>query len=537
MRGAERSEDEPTRPNIRLGGGPDVPSPLPAQMPRLHRVSRGAADEGAEVAASLVGRVLGGRYEVTRALGYGAMGAVLEVRHVGHGQRLALKLLHERYRDNAEAVARFTQESRAAARIRGEHAVRVHDVGTHDGLPFMVMELLQGHDLASAMEDGPLPFDRATLYILQACEGIAEVHAHGMVHRDLKPSNLFLTARPDGSPLVKVLDFGIAKNVHAEGEAALVHTQTFVALGTPLYMSPEQIRASSDVDARADVWSLGAILYELIAGRPAFGGNTVANVTAQVLEREPAPLSALVPSVPVELARVVQAALCKNADERYIDVAAFAAAVEPFAGPAGAGAAARAANILRGALRPDPITTPPVARDDALGGTVRFDKNRRKRLVGALVGGLAFVSLVLVSLAFATYRSTSSASTAVTLARRGIRSVVSKSVGGLAEEKGPSLASGAPIASVTASAATPSALPTASAPAPSTTGDVRAPPSATPTGYATTLNRGAPRQGIPASLPPPPLRASTAIAPSPPPPSPAPPPASTAPYNPFSERN
>jgi eukaryotic-like serine/threonine-protein kinase len=295
------------------------------------------------------GDVLAGKYFVTRVIGRGGMGVVVEAKHAELHERVAIKVLHKRYLDNAEALARFQHEARASVRIRGEHSARLLDIGTTDaGAPFIVMELLEGADLSQIIRSGLLPVQEAVLYILQACEGMAEVHAHGIVHRDLKPGNLFVSRRPDGTPLVKVLDFGIAKSTLPMNDGERAVTMTLVALGTPLYMSPEQIRSSRDVDARADVWSLGAILYELLAGRPAFGGNSVANITAQVLEAQPPSVAAIRPEVSPELDKALGRALAKKPEQRFVDVAAFAKAIAPFAGEAGQAHAERAARILRG---------------------------------------------------------------------------------------------------------------------------------------------------------------------------------------------
>ncbi len=349
----------------------------------------------ADEATVRIGEVLGGKYEVVRLIGKGGMGTVVEARHLGLGESVALKILHPRYLDNAEAVARFKQEARAAVQIRGEHSARLLDVGTGPtGAPFLVMELLLGQDLAALGERGPLPVAEATLYILQACEGMAEVHAHGIVHRDLKPGNLFLATAPDGSPLVKVLDFGIAKNV-ARDPAIGTLTMTLVALGTPLYMAPEQIRSSRTVDARADVWSLGAILYELLAGRPAFGGNTVAHITAQVLEGDPAPIRDVRSDVPSALDAAVRRALAKEIDRRWVDVAAFAAAIAPFAGPEGESSAARTARILSlGVFASDTPLAQTLAGEGP--GTRRMERRSRRTvaLAAAVAVGLAAAAVV-----------------------------------------------------------------------------------------------------------------------------------------------
>ncbi|NUP05584.1 MAG: protein kinase [Polyangiaceae bacterium] len=506
---------------------------------------QGVAGPASEPNQVRVGDVLGGRYQVVRIIGRGGMGVVVEGRSAGHGQRVAIKLLHQRHRDNAEAVARFAQEGRAAAQIRGEHSVRLYDSGTHEGCPFLVMELLVGRDMASLLEDGPVPLHEAATYLLQACEGIAEVHAHGMVHRDLKPSNLFLTEKPDGSPLVKILDFGIAKGVRADDESALVQTQTLIALGTPLYMSPEQIRSSQSVDARADVWSLGAIFYELVAGRPPFAGNTVTNITAQVLERDPPPLSSVARGAPPEVDAIIWNAMRKRPDERFVDVAALAAALEPFAGPECAGSAARSARILQGALRQDVVTTPPVAHDDGLGGTIRFDPRRRSRWMRGLVALLAVVAGVMVALAVTAYQSAKGASSQQ-LAKRGLRPAIGQMVD--AATMGPTVAAAPSIVESTSAQPVEVAGDVASANA-STTASVQTAPIAgiaTPTVLAPQMTSAPQTTGTAQTFPggrgvgPGAAAPSTAEhrpRPDPTAPPAAPPPATEEPFNPFSERN
>jgi eukaryotic-like serine/threonine-protein kinase len=382
------------------------------------------------------GDVLAGKYFVTRVIGRGGMGVVVEAKHAELHERVAIKVLHRRYLDNAEALARFQHEARASVRIRGEHSARLLDVGTTDaGAPFIVMELLEGADLSQILRSGLLPVQEAVLYMLQACEGMAEVHAHGIVHRDLKPGNLFVTRRPDGTPLVKVLDFGIAKSTLPMNDGERVVTMTLVALGTPLYMSPEQIRSSRDVDARADVWSLGAILYELLAGRPAFGGNSVANITAQVLEAQPRSVAAIRPDVSPDLDRALGRALAKQPEQRFVDVAAFANAIAPFAGDAGQAHAERAARILRGegrgigatrftatgtALSPaDAAEGPETLLQTEVWSTLGPGENRRRKRALAALGAAVMATL---AVGWALFREVQAATPARLVAAKGLAS-------------------------------------------------------------------------------------------------------------------
>lgn len=373
------------------------------------------------------GDVLGDKYRVSRLIGHGGMGVVVEAHHIELGERVAIKVLHERYLDNDEAVARFQHEAKAAVRIRGEHSARLIDVGTaHSGAPFIVMEYLEGCDLSTVLRQGQVPVRDACLYILHACEGMAEVHANGIIHRDLKPGNLFLTRRPDGSPLVKVLDFGIAKSAVPIDEAERALTMTLVSMGTPSYMSPEQVRSSRSVDHRADIWSLGTILYELLAGQPAFGGNSTAHITAQVLEAQPPLLMDLRSAVSPELDRVVRKCLAKPPDGRYVDVAEFAEALEPFAGPPGAGQAERAKRIVRGQdslvqSYPKIVALGDEAPTD-FGRHIR-DNLRRNRLMKLGLVGMSIVTIVIMSLVVSAWRERTAVA-GMPVAVKGVRAAV-----------------------------------------------------------------------------------------------------------------
>ncbi|HEX7666020.1 MAG TPA: protein kinase [Polyangiaceae bacterium] len=281
------------------------------------------------------GSLLAGKYRVDRVLGEGGMGIVVAATHEVLGQRVALKFLRQHLSAEQTIVARFLREARMAARIQSEHVARILDVGTlESGSPFMVMEYLEGRDLSDVLaEGGPMPIATAIEYVLQACEAIAEAHKIGIVHRDLKPSNLFLTKRADGSPLVKLLDFGISKateNLTNPMEQAAV-TSTQNILGSPLYMSPEQLRSAKNVDARADVWSLGVILYELIAGKPPFLGESVSHVLTIIVADPHEPLANVRPDVPADLSAVIDKTLSKTKEGRYQNVSELARALLPYA--------------------------------------------------------------------------------------------------------------------------------------------------------------------------------------------------------------
>jgi serine/threonine-protein kinase len=261
------------------------------------------------------------------------MGVVVQATHVQLEERVAVKFLLDEYAKHPESSARFLREARAAVKIKSEHVARVIDVGTlESGAPYMVMEFLSGRDLSAVLEaQGALPISDAVDYILQACEAIAEAHAAGIVHRDLKPANLFLTRRADDSPVIKVLDFGISKVVvPSDSGPDMSLTKTSAMMGSPLYMSPEQMRSARDVDARSDIWSLGAILYELLCGAVPFGAESLPELCAKILTDPPQPLSERQSSVPIALSAAIMRCLEKKRDARYPTVAELAIALAPF---------------------------------------------------------------------------------------------------------------------------------------------------------------------------------------------------------------
>jgi eukaryotic-like serine/threonine-protein kinase len=298
-----------------------------------------------------VGQLIAGKYRVEKMLGRGGMGVVMAALHEQLNQRVALKFLTDDAYQQPEAVTRFLREARAAVQIQSEHVARVMDVGTLDsGAPYMVMEYLRGLDLKEvSTRRGPLPVSEAVDFLLQACDAVAEAHSLGIVHRDLKPSNLFLTERPDGTPMVKVLDFGISKALHgSRGGDTSQHQMTASAaiMGSPQYMSPEQIRSSKNVDARADVWALGTILHELISGTPTYVADTVPGLLAMIVADSPPPLTASRPDAPAEIEAAIFRCLEKDRDRRFANVAELARSIERFASPESRPLVRRIARVL-----------------------------------------------------------------------------------------------------------------------------------------------------------------------------------------------
>ncbi|WP_441291465.1 protein kinase domain-containing protein [Sorangium sp. KYC3313] len=279
------------------------------------------------------GDVLAGKYRIERILGAGGMGVVLAAWHLVLERRVAVKFLLPEAAALPDAGARFLREARAAAALDGQHIARVLDVGTLDsGAAYMVLEYLTGDDLGHVLHTrGPLPLVEAADYLIQACEALAEAHARGIIHRDLKPKNLFLTRRPDGTPLLKVLDFGLSKFItsgDSAKEASL--TATGLIMGSIHYMPPEQIRSLKFTDVRTDIWALGVILYRMLTGRHPFEGDSITAITAAILMDTPIPVLSLRPNVPPAVATLVTRCLVKDPNARVQSVTEIARVLAPF---------------------------------------------------------------------------------------------------------------------------------------------------------------------------------------------------------------
>jgi eukaryotic-like serine/threonine-protein kinase len=319
------------------------------------------------------GDVLAGKYRVERVLGVGGMGVVVAAHHLQLDERVALKFLLPQAVRSATSVARFLQEARAAVKVKSEHVARVTDVGQlENGAPYMVMEYLEGNDLGAWLEKrGVMPVEQAVDFVLQACEALADAHSLGIVHRDLKPANLFCIQRSDGQLSIKVLDFGISK-ITTAGEAGHGMTKTSMLMGSPLYMSPEQMKLTKGVDARADIWSLGVILFELVTGHPPFNAEAVTELAIKVAMEPPPPLRQFRPDAPQGLEQVIAKCLEKDRAKRFQNVAELAIALKDF----GTKSARISVDRVIGTMRNAGIS----------GGDVPASTDFKEESVGAAVG-------------------------------------------------------------------------------------------------------------------------------------------------------
>lgn len=302
------------------------------EVPRRSVLRHGDEREGEIVRE---GEILAGKYRVERIPGRNGLGVLVQVRHMELGQEVTLKFLVPEACAYPEFVQRFVREARSAVRIQGEHVARITDVGRlESGAPYMVREYLRGPDLAEVLKvRGPLPLEEAVDYVVQACEGVAEGHALGVVHRNIRPTSLVVARRSDGTPLVKVFDFAAAESLHVnpftERAVSLVGTSAIMA-SLP-YLAPEQIRDPHDVDFRADVYSLGAVLFELLTGTPVYAADAAPALLAQVAADAAPSVRSLRSDVPGELDHIVLRSLAKNRAIRYASVAELVVALAPFA--------------------------------------------------------------------------------------------------------------------------------------------------------------------------------------------------------------
>lgn len=296
----------------------------PPSIPGGDETSAAAADHD-----DRVGSIVGDTYRIDGVLGEGGMGKVYAATHLRIHRPVAIKFLLPQYAQRPEIRKRFDNEALAAGTLRHENIAAVHDLGeTPDGSRYLVMDLLDGQDCDDLLSsEGPLPVARTVDIVIQVCRGLQVAHEAGVVHRDLKPSNLFLTKRGDGTDLVKILDFGIAK---LDFPGASSGTATGLALGSAHYMSPEQARGEKAVDCRTDVYALGVILYEMLTGAPPHDGDTYLRIVNSILNKRPRPIAELRSGLPEGLAIVVDTAMHFDPKDRYASVADLEAALSHY---------------------------------------------------------------------------------------------------------------------------------------------------------------------------------------------------------------
>lgn len=382
---------------------------LPTAICRDPRLSEEGSD--AQPRGSLMERLpeglwsdqgLDGKYQFERAIAESAMAVVVVARHLQLDERVAIKFLAPDALRSSAAVSRFHREAKAAARIKNQHVVRIIDVAsTAGGVPYIVMEFLDGHDLESLLKKYPKrqsPIADAVDFILQACEAVAEGHSLGIVHRDLKPANLFCVDRGDGYPMIKVLDFGISKFVASVGDVD--KTDRHEILGSPRYMSPEQIESACSVDHRTDIWSLGVILYEAIAGQSPFNAELVPELWRKIRYTEPEPLPSVRRDCPPELWGVVKRCLEKAPLKRYLDLGELAQALAPLAPERSRASIARIRWTVE--ANSQSSTRPSAFSDSFERSTTLAGRSRSRWLIA---GGLA--STVGIGLSLAAMRRTS----------------------------------------------------------------------------------------------------------------------------------
>lgn len=309
------------------------------------------------------GETIAGKYRVEKVLGSGGMGVVMAAWHLQLNQRVALKFMQPGLAADGQSAMRFQREARAAARLQTMHVGKVLDLDSlPSGTPFVVMEFLDGEGLDRRLaREKTIPVPAALEWVRQGLTALAEAHAAGIVHRDVKPGNLFLARRPDGTELVKVLDFGIAKSIDPEIEHGLSSTSSRLMLGSPPYMPPEQFTPGSAIDARADVWAMGVVLYQLVSGRLPFDSENLVDVMYAIRHKPHRPLIEVAPFAPAAVIAIVDRCLTKDQSARFADALAMGKAIEAAQRPVAIAAPIVTAEVIRatapgvGVVRPLPL--------------------------------------------------------------------------------------------------------------------------------------------------------------------------------------
>lgn len=357
-----------------------------------------------------IGSVVSEKYQIERILGVGGTAIVTAARHLLLDELVALKFLLSSSIHNPESLMRFSREARATAKLRSEHVVRAFDMGSlPSGTPYLVMEYLQGYDVSSLLlANGSLPIERAVAYVLEACEAIAEAHSLGIIHRDLKPANLFCVQQSDGFESIKVLDFGSSKVDYRPLPTNVRMTLDRSIVGTPLYMSPEQLVGSQDVDERTDIWSLGVSLFEMLTSRPPFDADTILDLIAKTTTQPVPSLRKFRSDVPIALEEAVRTCLAKDRNCRYANARELALALVPFGPQHICGQVERIERKMRtsGMMKLTFSFPPPIEKDELSASqqttaiwpnsiSKRRSRNGTKLVQGA--GGLALAGLVVAA--------------------------------------------------------------------------------------------------------------------------------------------
>ncbi len=291
------------------------------------------AQRAREAREALVGKTIAGRYVLRGLLGHGGMGAVYEAEHLGLGKRVAIKFVDPEFATDEKVVARFAREARAMSAMESAHIVTVFDAGTEDGRPYLVMELLRGEDLGQRLRrTRRVALAEAMHIVAQVLKGLARAHAAGIIHRDLKPDNVFLLKHDTDPLFAKIVDFGISKIERPRANTSpLALTGRGTVLGTPFYMSPEQAQASPDVDSRADLYSVGAILFECLTGRPPHTGESYEQIILSICMREAPSVQVYDPALPDDVAAFVTRSLLRDRAQRFTSAERMLAALHEVA--------------------------------------------------------------------------------------------------------------------------------------------------------------------------------------------------------------